>query len=199
MHIRKATLNDVPGIVDIHISAFPDFFLTTLGKSFLNFYYKCFIQSSLGLVLCVEEKGELLAFSATSLTSSGFNKKLIINNLLSFFILSLKLTLFSPKSLIRLIQNINKKGTDQDVKLDYAELFSIGVSEKYHGQGIGKKILFETEKLVRDNNIFNLSLTTDYYNNEATIAFYKTMGYKVFYEFTAYPNRKMYRFIKDIK
>ena len=43
-----------------------------------------------------------------------------------------------------------------------------------------------------------ISLTTDYYNNEKTIAFYKKMGYAVLYEFVTYPNRKMYRMIKNL-
>lgn len=44
-----------------------------------------------------------------------------------------------------------------------------------------------------------LSLTTDKVNNESAIAFYQRNGYKVLYEFTAYPNREMYRFIKDLE
>lgn len=44
-----------------------------------------------------------------------------------------------------------------------------------------------------------LSLTTDKNNNESAIAFYWRNGYKVLYEFKAYPDREMYRFIKDLE
>jgi hypothetical protein len=43
-----------------------------------------------------------------------------------------------------------------------------------------------------------MSLTTDFYNNIKTIEFYKGLGYNIYYDFIAYPNRKMYRMIKDL-
>lgn len=39
--IQKATDKDVRDIVSIHIDAFKDFFLTSLGRDFLSFYYSC--------------------------------------------------------------------------------------------------------------------------------------------------------------
>lgn len=50
--------------------------------------------------------------------------------------------------------------------------------------------------MLKADNINQLSLTTDYYGNESTIAFYKSMNFNVLYEFIAYPKRRMYRFIK---
>ena len=43
MIIRKATINDVDTIVEIHLNAFEGFFLTSLGAEFLRFYYSCFV------------------------------------------------------------------------------------------------------------------------------------------------------------
>jgi len=44
----------------------------------------------------------------------------------------------------------------------------------------------------------NLSLTTDYDNNEKAIQFYERLGYEIYYDFITYPNRKMYRMIKKL-
>ena len=44
-----------------------------------------------------------------------------------------------------------------------------------------------------------LSLTTDKINNESAIAFYRSCGYRILYEFSAYPNRIMLRMIKDLE
>ena len=44
-----------------------------------------------------------------------------------------------------------------------------------------------------------LSLTTDYYDNEQAVGFYKSQGYEVMYDFVTYPERRMYRLIKRLK
>jgi ribosomal protein S18 acetylase RimI-like enzyme len=77
-------------------------------------------------------------------------------------------------------------------------LFSIGVSDKKQGHGIGKKLLIQLENEMRLRGCANLSLTTDYNDNEKTIQFYKGLGYNIFYDFIAYPHRKMYRITKKL-
>jgi len=77
-------------------------------------------------------------------------------------------------------------------------LLSIGVSVKKQGQGIGKKLLVQFENEMRAEGCSALSLTTDYNENEKAIHFYKGLGYTVYYDFIAYPNRKMYRMIKRL-
>lgn len=55
----------------------------------------------------------------------------------------------------------------------------------------------ELESILKDEGIQKLSLTTDKYDNEATHAFYEKRGFRTLYEFTSYPDRPMYRHIKD--
>ena len=81
---------------------------------------------------------------------------------------------------------------------EYAELYSIGVSKDAQGMGIGKKLLAESERIMKTEGIERVSLTTDYYDNEQTVGFYNSMGYETLYEFVTYPNRKMYRLIKTL-
>jgi ribosomal protein S18 acetylase RimI-like enzyme len=80
----------------------------------------------------------------------------------------------------------------------YAELLSIGVNPDIQGKGIGKLLLTNLEKKLKDKRIIDLSLTTDYYNNEKALKFYKALNYEIMYDFIAYPNRKMYRLIKKL-
>ena len=82
-------------------------------------------------------------------------------------------------------------------KGEYAELYSIAVKPGNQGSGIGKKLLIATEGDVAKHNS-SISLTTDYYNNEKTIGFYHSLGYQNYYEFTTYPDRKMWRMIKNL-
>lgn len=198
METRRATQNDVESIVKIHIDAFKGFFLTTLGYGFLKFYYTCFIRNSETVTMISEEDGIVYGFAAATKYSKGFNSRLIKSQLFAFTILSLKLLFTTPTSLLRLTKNLTKKAESVDNDEDYAELYSIGVSTNAQGKGVGKFLLAATETEMKLQGVKNLSLTTDYNNNEQAIGFYHTMGYHTLYEFTTYPNRKMYRLIKQL-
>ena len=198
MEIRVATHDDVTSIVKIHQNAFNGFFLTSLGTRFLTFYYKAFVKSEESVVLCAIEDGAVLGFSAATKQCKGFNSSLIKKNLLSFFGLSIKLLFTQPSALVRLAKNLTKKSEEVEDNEEYAELYSIGVRSDAQGKGIGKKLLNATETKLKEDGVEKVSLTTDYYNNESTVAFYHSMGYSTLYEFATYPKRKMYRLIKTL-
>lgn len=196
--IRKANINDVNRIVDIHLEAFENFFLTSLGREFLRFYYKCFINSSETVTLIAENDKGIVGFSASTSICRGFNSRLIKNNLIGFMLLSLKLLLTTPKSLIRLTSNLTKKSDSFNDDEDYAELYSIGVDPSFQKLGAGRKLISLTEEELKKMGVSKLSLTTDYDDNVDVISFYKGCGFNVLYEFVTYPQRKMYRFIKTL-
>ena len=139
----------------------------------------------------------MLRFSVATARSSGFNKSLIIQNLNSFFFIGLKLLVTKPGSLLRLILNLSKKNDPRDDG-DYAELYSIAVDPGKQGLGIGKILLAITEKAALDRGCKKMALTTDFYNNSDVVSFYKSLGYVVFYEFIAFPDRKMYKLVKTL-
>lgn len=196
--IRDAYQSDVESIVSIHQDAFKNFFLTSLGSDFLTFYYSRFLTCDDAKILCALEDDRVVGFAALAENCEGFNGRLVKRNIFSFALLSIKMLFTSPKSLLRLVNNLTKKSSEVNDVADYAELFSIGVLSTEQGKGIGKLLLASAEDYVQSKNIAKISLTTDYYNNDKTIRFYKAMGYHELYEFIAYPNRKMYRFIKEL-
>lgn len=196
MIIRTATTVDVPQIVNIHMKAFEGFFLTSLGRPFLSFYYKVFISSKNGIVLCASMDNNICGFAAAAKQCKGFNSNLIKDNLISFIGMSFQLLFTRPSALIRLVKNLSKKSDVIVDSEDYAELYSIGTLKEVQGKGVGKKLITTIEEELKREGVEKLSLTTDYYRNDSAIAFYKSMGYQILYEFTSYPNRKMYRLIK---
>lgn len=198
MEIIKANINDVNTIVDIHIDAFKGFFLTSLGSSFLNFYYTCFIKSKETVTMVAKENGVIYGFSASTNVCKGFNSRLIKSNLFIFGVLSLKMLFTTPRSLLRLLKNLTKKSEGLEDNEDYAELYSIGVSKAAQGKGIGKILLAASERVMKEEGVKRVSLTTDYDNNDQAVKFYQSMGYEILYEFITYPNRKMYRLIKTL-
>lgn len=199
--IRQATQQDVAGIVVIHCDAFKDFFLTSLGKRFLTTYYSCFIGSNETVTLCAEDDGKLIGFSAATSVSKGFNGRLIRGNAARFVLLGIKMLFISPSALIRLTKNFTKKSSEIEDIEEYGELYSIGVSSKCQGKGVGKILINSTESEIykRNREVKRLSLTTDYYNNRSTIAFYQNCGYRILYDFITYPKRRMLRMIKNLE
>lgn len=111
---------------------------------------------------------------------------------------SLYFVLTHPKALLRLKNNFSKNNDIVEDNNDYAELFSIGVSPKAQSKGLGKLLLLETERILKNSEVNRLSLTTDFHDNEQAIQFYKSQGYDILYEFVAYPDRRMYRMIKQL-
>ena len=198
--IRKATKQDIDGIVKIHQEAFKNFFLTNLGERFLRLYYGTFVNCNDGVVYCAVKGDTIVGFSATSYISHGFNSKLIKHNLFKYGCEALLLLFKQPKAVLRLMRNLDKESKDSSIKDDglYAELYSIAVSPECQGEGIGGFLLTVTEADVKEHNS-KISLTTDFYDNDKTMAFYSALGYKEFYYFTTYPDRRMWRLIKELK
>jgi len=122
-----------------------------------------------------------------------------IENLNRFLMLGFKQMITNPSSLIHLFKNLSKSNPNVSDDGQYAELLSIGISVNKQGLGLGKELLKQLEIDLITKGIHNLSLTTDYYKNDKAIRFYKGLGYDIFYEFIAYPNRKMFRLIKKIQ
>ena len=153
-------------------------------------------RSNETVTMIAEENGVIYGFSASSKFCKGFNSRLIKSNLIAFGLLSFKLLLIKPISLLRLVKNLSKKGENVIDNEDYAELYSIGVCKSAQGKGVGKMLLLKSEQVMKEEGVTRVSLTTDFDNNEQAVGFYHSMGYETLYEFVTYPNRKMYRLIK---
>lgn len=188
---------DIDAVVQVHNSAFDGFFLTELGSNFLRLYYRSVANAHDGILIGAYQGKRLIGFCAACTECAGFNTRLIKNNIISFGLIGLKLLFTRPKALIRLSKNLTKKGSVAD-NGHYAELMSIAVDKEVQNSGAGKAMMDCLEKTLKQSNVARLSLTTDKLNNDNTLAFYEKRGFQQMYVFTTYPNRIMYRLIKDI-
>lgn len=191
---RKAKIEDLNQIIQIHMERFSNFFLTSLGKSFLKTFYKAFLTNP-GILLVLEDEGEVRGFAAGSTDNRGFFKKLLRNNFIEFAFSGVKILITNPSALKRIALNAGKSEKNS---LIFAELLSIATRKNKRGYG---KILlkeFEKEAARENENNLPLSLTTDFENNEKAVQFYKDCGYEVHEVFESYQKRKMYRFLKKI-
>ena len=194
MNVRKATNKDIDSIVEIHMERFSSFFLTTLGSSFLKVFYKAFLKNP-GVLIILEDDGDIKGFAAGSRDNRSFFKKLLKNNLLEFCFAGARVLLTNPTALKRMATNAGKSEKNN---LIFAELLSIATLK--NKRGYGKILLEEFEKeIVKENmNDLPVSLTTDYDDNEKAVQFYKDCGYEIQEVLQSFQNRKMYRFIKKL-
>lgn len=198
MKFRPVKISESKALADIHMQSFKDFFLTSLGSHFLDTYYKSCIKSTESICVCaVDEFENIIGFSVGCTHSKGFHKRLIKQNFLAFMLQGILILFSKPKAVLRLFNNLGKNSDEKDDG-NYAELLSIGVLPSHNGQGIGKQLIkkFEEEAILKGCS--DIALTTDFNDNSKVLDFYTSMGYQVFYLFTTYPNRKMYKLKKNL-
>lgn len=196
MIYRTVEETEYDSLAKLHLRAFNDFFLTTLGYSFMKTYYRACLKSKESIAVCtVNEHGEIIGFGIGCILSKGFHKRLLLKNFTEFSFQGIRIIFTNPKAIFRLINNLDKN-SNKDDDGNYTELLSIGVSPDYKNLGIGKELIKTFEAEATKKECTKIALTTDYLNNDEVISFYRKVGYTVFYEFTTYPNRKMYKLIK---
>lgn len=198
MTYRQFKISEYPDIVNIHLLAFNNFFLTTLGSRFLSTYYKACLKSKEIISICaVNDDAKIIGFSIGCIQSKGFHKRLLKENIFKFFIEGLIILFSKPQALIRLLKNLEKNKNINDDG-NYCDLLSIAILPEYNGLGIGKDLINNFEEEATKRGCVKISLTTDAENNENVFEFYKRSGYNIFYQFITYPNRIMYKMIKEL-
>ena len=194
MIVREAIQGDCSTLAEIHMKSFNDFFLSSLGKRFLETFYKACIENPGAIsIVCTTEQGMSMGFALASIESRGFYRNILFANLFTFSLEAIRLFFSRPRALLRLAYNLSKSGSDVG---DAAELLSIASLPEYSGKGVGKLLIDTIESRLKDRQCKAITLTTDYYNNENVIGFYQNRGFKIESEFVTYPGRRMYRMIK---
>jgi ribosomal protein S18 acetylase RimI-like enzyme len=196
---RGLKIEDLDAVVAVHQKAFKNFFLTSLGSKFIYTYYKkCIEDRKVVAVVAVESNQTVIGFAMGNVESKNFHKELLIKNFVSFFNQGILLIFKNPKAVFRLIRNLKKEKKKINDEGNYAELLSIGIDPHVKGSGIGKGLLRYFEFKIIEKKCKKIALTTDFYNNEYALMFYQKVGYSIYYDFTAYPNRRMYKLIKTL-
>ena len=195
--LRLAKKNDLKIIVDIHIKAFSEFFLTKLGPRFLYKYYNLILNYEDKIFLVAEEDGYPIGFVAGFLQPSNFYAY-VKQHKTTLSITLIPIIFRNPFLISRIISNFcSTKKKEQKNKAIKCELASIAVNPDYAGQGLGKKLVKAFIEISQKNNADIIYLTTDVNNNEVVNNFYQSLGFSLYRTFIAPGNRLMneYRFI----
>ena len=192
---EKELIND---IVSIHLNTFTGFFLTFMGRGFLNQMYRSYCDHDESGLLVAEDNGKAIGFLAYSGDFSGLYKFMIKTRLIPFGWYSVGALFRRPSAFMHIIKAFLKPS---EVKRDekYVELSSIGVDPTIKSKGVGSLLIDELKKIVDFNKFAYITLETDAVNNDGAIHFYEKNGFVRERMYETDEGRKMfeYRFVGE--
>lgn len=197
---RDANREDISAVTDVHIKAFPGFFLTTLGVSFVQTMYKAFLMNPHGIFIVNEADMRICGFAVGMLEASNKDRKLAINLLPQFVWAIIPAFFQNPFRVFRRIlsQLLSQDGAPS-VPKGAAVLRSIGVLPECQGLGAAALLLSEFEQRALQMGATSLALTTDVLDNERAIQFYRKHGYQIAQEFKQNKHRAMFLMLKELR
>lgn len=175
--IRKVDSSErktIDCIVTIHINTFKNFFLTFMGRGFLNQMYRSYCEQEESGLLVAENDGRPVGFLAYSGNLSGLYKYMIKKRLIQFAWYSLGAFFRKPAVFMRIIRAFLKPHESKR-EVEYVELGSLGVSPDVKSKGIGSKLIEKLKNITDFNKYSYIKLETDSVNNDAAIYFYEKM------------------------
>jgi ribosomal protein S18 acetylase RimI-like enzyme len=189
LEIRVADINlDLNQIVDLHIQAFPNFFLTAMGTSFVTEYYRAVLEFSENISLVAIQGEKTLGFVVGFGNPIAFYQFYKARRLRLIPIILLAL-IKKPRLLKRILLNFYRISSVTSLKSD-VELSSIGVDSSMTQTGIGKSLIKTFVKLARERGYRSVYLTTDAEENAGVNLFYIKQGFTLEHTFVL-GNRKM--------
>lgn len=196
--ILPLTNQDIKEVVNVHIRAFPGFFLTFLGPKFLKVFYNSFTYNTTGIGFVAENSvtGKVLGVIVGPLVPDGYFKRLLKKRWWAFCLASFTAILKRPAVVKRLFRALFYSGqAPQGSKR--ALLSSIAVDPEAQGQGVGRSLVERWVEEVRLQGGKGCYLTTDAENNEKINTFYRKLGWKINSTYVTPEGRKMNRYVFD--
>jgi GNAT superfamily N-acetyltransferase len=177
-------------VVELHLRAFPGFFLTVLGPRFLRCLYAGIRDHSTGIVLCCFGGNGMLGFVAGTVQPGNFYRHLLLRRWWQFGLAALWPVLRRPAILPRLLNAFRKPGEATEHE-GSAELMSIAVDPSAQGLGVGRFLVSGFFCECRRRGIERVELTTDANKNESVNQFYERAGFRKKRSFTTPQGRLM--------
>jgi len=176
--IRKAMMDDLPGIVNIHQRAFSHFFLTRLGGAFLRRYYELTLHYQSGILLVSEWPGGLDGFACGFLNPAEFYA-LMWRKRGDFVLPVLSGLARHPCLAAGVMQGVQKiQSSASRVPGRFCELSSIAVAPEAGGSRLGKTLVQAFLAQAWSMDAQRVYLTTDADGNEIANALYQKSGFQ---------------------
>ncbi|OGP64893.1 MAG: hypothetical protein A2169_13280 [Deltaproteobacteria bacterium RBG_13_47_9] len=197
--ITEISAEHIEQTVEIHIQAFPGFFLTFLGPRFLKAFYSSFTEDRAGIGFVAKDckTKEVIGVVVGPLIPDGYFKRLLKRRWWSFCLASIDSVLRRPATVKRLFLALFYRG-EPPPGTQRSLLSSIAVSPKAQGRGIGRALVERWVEEVKRRGYAGCYLTTDANDNDKINSFYQKLGWKIESTYTTPEGRLMNRYILDL-
>ncbi len=196
---RVATTADIDAVVEVHLAAFPGFFLSMLGPAFLRAMYQAFLLSGGGIFVVGEEGGLVRGFAVGAMKSAGRDRDLARRHAMRFLLSSIPGILRNPVKVgRRLLARLRSGGDEYQVPDCAATLRSIGVVPDMRGRRFADELLREFERRASTLGAKSVALTTDANDNARAIRFYLKNSYEIAGSFESGEGRAMLLMVKGL-
>lgn len=196
--LNSKNMQEISVIAQLHVRAFPNFFLTQLGESFLRLLYKGYIEDDDSGIIVAEIDGSIIGFIAYSFDYSKFFKFLLSKHFLKFSLYAFFASVRHPSFIKRLFGAL-KKSDNVTKEEKYVELASICVDPNNEGLGIGSELISYLIEIVDFETYEYINLETDAVQNDSVNMFYLKNGFSLERQFVTPEGRIMneYRYKPD--
>jgi ribosomal protein S18 acetylase RimI-like enzyme len=196
---RLATRKDIDAVVEVHLAAFPGFFLSMLGPDFLRTMYEAFLLSNGGIFMVGEAGGVIRGFAVGAMKSAGKDRDIARRYAMRFFLSSVPGVLRHPAKVgRRLLVRLTSGGDEYSVPDCAATLRSIGVFPDMRGRQFAGELLREFERRASVLGAKSVALTTDASDNARAIRFYLKNRYEISESFESGEGRAMLLMVKPL-
>jgi glycosyltransferase involved in cell wall biosynthesis/ribosomal protein S18 acetylase RimI-like enzyme len=196
-NIRRATAEDLDGIVNIHRQSFTDFFLTRLGKKFLLRYYNLVLNYPSGIILVSGSRTNIQGFVCGFVDPASFYRMMWRTRLI-FAMPVFSALLRHPSLINKVLNGVRRIHAPASEWLPRScELSSIAVAPNHSGNGSGKALITAFLAHAHSMDVSRVYLTTDAYGNDAANAFYRSAGFQQTRRFLQCEGRWMNEYVID--
>jgi len=167
--------DDILSVANMHMNAFPNFFLTKMGFDFIYFYYTNALSyyKSICLVAIDKDDKSIIGFVTGFQDASMFYQMLRANK--RIYLLCIQSIIRNPLLTYAILRNQMRIGNKQQRQSSDIELSSIATD--YKKRGVGSRLItsfIEAAKCMQTSNIY---LTTDAHQNKSARLFYEKHGF----------------------
>ncbi len=188
---------DVDELAGLHRAAFPDFFLSRLGRPFLVQFYAGFLDDESAVtVVARTQEGTVIGAAVGSTQPAGFFRRLLRRRWRQFGLASARYVLRSPASAPRLLRAVRYRGGGDERA--GALLSSICVLPGQRQLGVGARLLAEWAGAAERAGADRAFLTTDAQDNDAVNRFYQRHGWTMTATFRTPEGRAMNRYTTEL-
>lgn len=190
VEVQAAQKDLIRAVTAVHTETFPGFFLTFMGKGFLQKMYLSYCEYTESALLAAVEDGKVLGFLAYACDMSGLYKFMIKRHLPAFAFYSVGAFFRRPTVFMRLCRAFLKPSETKREDA-YVELASIGTAPSAKRGGIGTALIDALKARVDFSRYAYITLETDAVDNEGANLFYRKNGFALVRTYETHEGRRM--------